>query len=141
MPRLLAFLCSENGQSEIQEAFQPNEKADLTRQCIGVVGFGQLLLAGWHAATAVECGKGGLQDYVHDPACMHPSSSLAETHKPKEAFIEFCGVQMRVLGSLALSCACDSDVSRLPLLEACCEVLSELLMAYSRPVEVGYSMP
>ena len=151
MPRLLAYLYSEKGQSEIQEAFQLNEKSDLTRQCIAVVGFGQLLLAGWHTATAVDCGEGGIHDYVHDnnPSAAdtgngmdhhHPSSSsLAESRKPKEDFIEFCCNQMRVLGSLALSCACETDttgVNRLPLLEACSEVLSELLMAYSRPAEV-----
>ena len=136
MPRLLGFLYSEQGQTEIQEAFHLNEKSDLARQCIAVVGFGQLLLTGWHASTAVDCGEGGVHDCVHNPAGMNHSSSLAETHKPKEDFMEFCGVQMRFLGSLALSCACDSDSSRLPLLEACSEVLSELLTVYSRPVEV-----
>ena len=141
MPRLLAFLYSEQGQSEIQEAFHVNEKSDLTRQCIAVVGFGQLLLAGWHAATAVDCGEGGVQDYVHDPAGMSNPSSLAETRKPKEDFMEFCSAQMRILGSLALACACDTNSTRLPLLEACSEVLSELLTAYSRPVEVGKHYP
>ena len=137
MPRLFAFLYSENGQTEIQEAFQLNEKSDLARQCIGIVGFGQLLLAGWRAATSVDCGEGGVHDYVHDPAGSNPSSSLAESRKPKENFMEFCSVQMRVIGSIALSCACDSDGTRLSLLEACSEVLCELLIAYARPVEVG----
>lgn len=140
MPRLLAFLYSENGQTEIQEAFQLNEKSDLTRQCIGIVGFGQLLLAGWRVATAVDCGEGGVHDYVHDSAAsINPtSSSLAETRKPKENFIEYCSVQMRTIGSIALSCACDSDCTRLPLLEACSEVLCELFKGYVRPMdEVG----
>ena len=138
MPRLLAFLYSENGQTEIHEAFQLNEKSDLVRQRIAVVGFGHLLIAGLRAATAVDCGEGGVHDYVHDPAVMNlSSSSLADTHRPKENFMEFCSVQMRVLGSIALSCACDSNATRLPLLEACSEVLCALLMAYARPVEVG----
>jgi hypothetical protein len=135
LARLATFFQSKEGQAEAKEVFQQASVASglddggSEKVCVGVVGFGKLVVATWaFVAAAEDSSEAG-------------HKSLAEACKARDDLLYFCVVQLQTLAAAVAAGAVPAGDTRRwqrwPVLEACCEVLTDVLDAHLRQLPRG----
>lgn len=136
LARLATFFQSKEGQAEAKEVFQQASVASglddggSEKVCVGVVGFGKLVVATWaFVAAAEDSSEAG-------------HKSLAEARKARDDLLYFCVAQLQTLAAAVAAGAVPAGDTRRwrqrwPVLEACCEVLTDVLDAHLRQLPRG----
>jgi len=136
LARLATFIQSKEGQAEVKEVFQQAAVASeldnggSEKVCVGVVGFGKLVVATWaFVVSAEDSSEAG-------------HKSLTEARKARDDLLHFCVAQLQTLAAAVAADAVPAGDTRRrqqrwPVLEACCEVLTDVLDAHLRQLPRG----
>jgi hypothetical protein len=136
LARLATFFQSKEGQAETKEVFQQASVASglddggSEKVCVGVVGFGKLVVATWaFVVSAEDSSEAG-------------NKSLTEARKARDDLLHFCVAQLQTLAAAVAADAVPAGDTRRrqqrwPVLEACCEVLTDVLDAHLRQLPRG----
>ena len=127
LPRLIDFMRSVSGQREVKEAFQIDKDVELQR--IAIVGFGKMILVVWQAVTSVE-GINWVPESTPNADGYSGIRTLVDARRVNEDFKDFCTEQMKTLAMIAAHNLMEER--RVGVLEACCEVLTDVLSLYQQ---------